>query len=63
MTQVYFRCSNPKEVLVDRCGAVVANGVTYWTIPTNGGMQGDPKEPLRQPRMRGRWVSGRLRRA
>ena len=23
MTQVYFRCSNPKEVLVDRCGAVV----------------------------------------
>jgi hypothetical protein len=20
MTQVYFRCSNPKEVLVDRCG-------------------------------------------
>jgi hypothetical protein len=23
MTQVYFRCSNPKEVLVDRCGAAV----------------------------------------
>jgi len=23
MTQVYFRCCNPKEVLVDRCGAVV----------------------------------------
>ena len=23
MTQVYFRCSNTKEVLVDRCGAVV----------------------------------------
>ena len=23
MTQVYFRRSNPKEVLVDRCGAVV----------------------------------------
>lgn len=25
MTQVYFRCSNPKEVLVDRCGAVVGD--------------------------------------
>jgi hypothetical protein len=23
MTQVYFHCSNAKEVLVDRCGAVV----------------------------------------
>jgi hypothetical protein len=23
MTKVYFRCSDPKEVLVDRCGAVV----------------------------------------
>jgi hypothetical protein len=23
MTQVYFHCSNTKEVLVDRCGAVV----------------------------------------
>jgi len=23
MTQVHFRCSNPKEVLVDRCGAVI----------------------------------------
>jgi hypothetical protein len=23
MTQIYFRRSNPKEVLVDRCGAVV----------------------------------------
>jgi signal transduction histidine kinase len=23
MTQVYFRCSNPREVLVDRCGAAV----------------------------------------
>jgi hypothetical protein len=45
MTQVYFRCSNPKEVLVDRCGAVVANEVTNWTIPTNGGMQGRPQRP------------------
>jgi hypothetical protein len=24
MTQVYFRCSNPKEVLVDRCGGFAA---------------------------------------
>jgi hypothetical protein len=23
MTQVYFHCSNAKDVLVDRCGAVV----------------------------------------
>ena len=23
MTQVYFHCSNTKEVLVDRCGAVI----------------------------------------
>jgi hypothetical protein len=23
MTQVYFHCSNAREVLVDRCGAVV----------------------------------------
>jgi hypothetical protein len=23
MTQVYFRCTNTKEVLVERCGAVV----------------------------------------
>jgi hypothetical protein len=23
MTQVYFHCSNKKEVLLDRCGAVV----------------------------------------
>ena len=23
MTQVYFHCSNTKEVLVDRCGAMV----------------------------------------
>ena len=23
MTQVYFHCSNAKEVLLDRCGAVV----------------------------------------
>jgi hypothetical protein len=23
MTQVYFHCANTKEVLVDRCGAVV----------------------------------------
>jgi hypothetical protein len=23
MTQVYFHCSNAKEVVVDRCGAVV----------------------------------------
>ena len=25
MTQVYFHCSNTKEVLIDRCGAVVVD--------------------------------------
>ena len=39
MTQVYFRCSNPKEVLVDRNRAAIPRKeLNMQVVSNNGGL-------------------------